>query len=72
MLYNYQEIFVCMLSFPVVLNILLPLAMLVIWLLKQLVAGKMKNSKNDVAGGKSPIRMANRSLLGNKLRKAWV
>lgn len=58
MLYNYQEIFVYMLLLPVVLNILLPLAMLVIWLLKQLVIGKMKTSKSDLAGEERPILLA--------------
>lgn len=40
MFYNCQEVIVCMLLLPVVLYIVLPLAMLVVWLLKQLVMGK--------------------------------
>lgn len=58
MLYNYQEIFVCLLLLPVVLNILLPLAMLVVWLFKQLVIRIMKMFKSDVAGEESPIPLA--------------
>jgi hypothetical protein len=42
MLYNHHQIIVYMLLLPVVLNILLPMAMLVIWSLKQLVNGKKK------------------------------
>ena len=58
MLYNYQEIFVYLLLLPVVLNILLPLAMLVVWLLKQLVIVNMKTSKSEAAGEESPIPLA--------------
>ncbi len=47
MLYNYQEIIVYMLVLPVVLNILLPLAMLVVWLVKQALTGKMLPSKSS-------------------------
>jgi hypothetical protein len=47
MLYDYREIMVCMLLLPVVLNIILPLAMLVVWLLKQLVTGKMLPSESS-------------------------
>jgi hypothetical protein len=46
MLYDYRQIIVCMLLLPVVLNIILPLAMLVVWLLKQLVTGKMLPSES--------------------------
>jgi hypothetical protein len=45
MLYDYREIIVCMLVLPVVLNIILPLAMLVVWFLKQVVTGKMLPSQ---------------------------
>lgn len=47
MLYDYREIIVCMLLLPVVLNILLPLAMLVVWLVKQAVTGKMLPSQRS-------------------------
>jgi hypothetical protein len=45
MLYDYRVIIVCMLLLPVVLNILLPLAMLLVWLVKQAVTGKMLPSQ---------------------------
>lgn len=47
MLYNYQEIIVGMLLLPVALNILLPLAMLAVWLVKQAVMGKMLPTKSS-------------------------
>lgn len=40
MFYGYQEVIVCMLLLPVTLNIVLPLVMLVVWLLKKLVMGE--------------------------------
>lgn len=49
MFYNYREIFVCMLILPVVLNILLPLAMLVVWFVKQVVFGRKKSLPEEVA-----------------------
>lgn len=61
MLQNHEEIIVYMLLFPVVFNILLPLAMLVVWLFKQLLLGKMqkvKKTKSDVAGEQSRIPIA--------------
>lgn len=45
MFYNYQGVIVCMLLLPVALNIVLPLVMLFVWLLKQLVMGKRKHGK---------------------------
>jgi hypothetical protein len=42
MFYNYQHVIVCMLLLPAALNIVLPLVMLVVWLLKQLFIGKKK------------------------------
>jgi hypothetical protein len=47
MLYDYREIIVCMLLLPVVLNVLLPLAILVVWLVKQAVMGKMLPSERS-------------------------
>lgn len=57
MFYNYQEVIVCMLFLPVVLYIVLPLAMLVVWLLKQLVMGKRKHGKAVHAGQESRISL---------------
>jgi hypothetical protein len=51
MFYNYHEVIVYMLLVPVSLNILLPLAMLVIWLLKQLVKGNRRRDLPDNAAG---------------------
>jgi hypothetical protein len=53
MFYDYQEVIVCMLLLPVALNIVLPLVMLVIWLLKQLVMGNRKREETVPAGEKS-------------------
>lgn len=49
MLYNYQEIFVCMLLLPVVVNFVIPLGMLAVWLLKYLLVGKRKPVESDTA-----------------------
>ena len=58
MLQNHEEIIVYMLLFPVVFNIFLPLAMLVVWLLKQMLVGKMKKVKKSVAKEQSPMPIA--------------
>lgn len=42
MLYNYYFIIVLILLLPVTLNIILPLIMLAVWLLRQLVFGSRK------------------------------
>jgi len=56
MLYNYQEFFVYMLLLPVVLNILLPLAMLVVWFVKYMVVGreKLPQAEADIGSGFEP------------------
>lgn len=53
MFYNYQEIIVVMLLLPVALNIVLPLAMLVVWLFKQLVVGKKSMKKLFISARKA-------------------
>ena len=40
MFYNCRDIFVCLLSLPVLLNIVLPLAILAVWLLQRLFVRK--------------------------------
>ena len=57
MFYNYQEVIVCMLLLPVALNIVLPLMMLVVWLLKQLVMGKRKEGEVVHADQESRISL---------------
>ena len=46
MLYNYQEIIVWLFLLPVALNIILPLAMLAVWLVKQMLMGAIKREKS--------------------------
>jgi hypothetical protein len=58
MFYNYQKVIVCMLLLPVALNIVLPLVMLAVWLLKQLVMGKRRRGEAVHSGQESPIPLA--------------
>ncbi len=47
MFWNCDELFVCMLLVPVALNILLPLAILFVWLVKYMVTGESASDKGD-------------------------
>ena len=47
MLWNCDDLFVCMLLVPVVLNILLPLAMLLVWLVKSMVTREKIPDRGD-------------------------
>ena len=47
MFWNCEDLLVCMLLVPVVLNILLPLVMLLVWLVKYMVTGKSLPDKVD-------------------------
>lgn len=51
MLWNCDDLFVCMLLVPMVLNILLPLAILLVWLVKCMVTEKIPG-RGDETGTK--------------------
>ena len=61
MLYNYREIIVGMLLLPVVLNIVLPLAISGVWLVRQLFMGtiwrvkRREGMRPDAAQNEAPL-----------------
>ena len=55
MFWNCEGLFACMLLVPVVLNILVPLAMLPVWLVKYMVTGKSWPDTGDEYRREGPM-----------------